>query len=702
MADHVHMMRLAWIPCAIALALAAMSGAALLDHAEAEADAAFAGGSGTSADPYLIANADQLRAFGDTVNAGNSYKDAFIALSADIDISGAAWTPIGFSTRSGSGVTGTSTPFAGTFDGNDHTISGLTITSAGSASISKDRALGLFGAVMGGTVKDLMLANVNIDAPTSELAGAAVGLLGEGGTVSGLRVSGSVSALCGCGGVVGRMTANGTIADCTNDATVTATGGTGNCGGIVGAAYYSPEGSYMAITDCVNHGTITGVNDTGGIAGLCCAFASGCTNDGAVVGSGYAVGGIAGEVKNHGGISHCTNTAAIRNDSTASPYGTGGIVGWVRYDGTAPAYALSAPVDIADNLNTSSVTANTGIGVGGIAGVVYSAGTVTGNENRAAALNGKQFVAGIVGNLQDQGASTLPASVPEGASVINNVSTTPLTSMSGTLTALYAYNNDPSLFTVSGNGLAWVAQRSSTGPTAYASLDYAVAHATDGDTVTLIADPTDTGTVEAPEGHSITLDLNGYDIAFTADGGIVADGDTLTVTGSGDLYARESDGTIIAAPTLLTTKTGSNGAEGHILLTGGTYPTDVAAFVAPGYAERVFDDPNAFGNRYEVVAASIPDQPSSSGTTTDPTQPTDPAGTTSSTQPSRPVKKPVLLKQPGAIASVSSQATAADAGVGMPPLSDDEGERALGLVMLAVVSGSLVVAIRRNGRHTTA
>ena len=69
--------------------------------------------------------------------------------------------------------------FEGVFDGNGKTISGLTITTAAGA----DDAVGLFGVVDGGTVKNLQLTDVNIDVPGSELAGAAVGLLVGGGTV---------------------------------------------------------------------------------------------------------------------------------------------------------------------------------------------------------------------------------------------------------------------------------------------------------------------------------------------------------------------------------------------------------------------------------------------------------------------------------------------------------------------------------------
>lgn len=613
----------------------ALQAAETADAAAGSDASPFAGGSGTAEDPFTIATPAQLAAFRDAVNAGNSYAGKAIALTADIDLGGSPWTPIGAAVRSGSGVKEGSTPFAGTFDGSGHRVTGLAIAPTAAPADGPDYALGLFGAVMGGTVKDLVLPDASIAAPQSELAGGAVGLLGDGGTVSGVTVGGSIAAKCGTGGIVGRLVARGAIAGCTNDAEVTVTGGSGNAGGIVGAAYYSPEGSLMTITDCINNGFITGVNDTGGIAGLCCAFVSGCTNKGAVNGNGYAVGGIAGELKNRGGITHCTNAATVTNSSAAKPYGTGGIVGWVRYDGTPPAYALSAPIPVADNLNTGAVNAATGYGVGGIAGVLYSAGTVTGNQNDAPALRGVQFIGGIVGNLQDQGSSSLPASVPEGARVVNNVSTTPLTAMEGGLKDAIAYNNDSSLFTVEGNGEAWVAQRQSTGGTLYASLPAVFAAAVDGDRITLVADARNVGKLKEPAGFDVTLDLNGRNVEFAPGGGITADGGTVTVTGTGDVYALAADGTIDPAPNLFFEVSPAGKAQGKVLLEGGIYPTDVSAYAAPGFKALALHEPDAVGNRY-VVAAEQPPAPETPDKPAIPVNPVAPTNPTTPTNPANP------------------------------------------------------------------
>ena len=95
----------------------------------------FVGGAGTSGDPYKIATETQLRKLAELVNdqrtdANNSnalYSTLYYELIEDIGLTG-EWTPIGTNLN----------PFKGHFDGNGHTISGLSISSSANY-------LGLFG-----------------------------------------------------------------------------------------------------------------------------------------------------------------------------------------------------------------------------------------------------------------------------------------------------------------------------------------------------------------------------------------------------------------------------------------------------------------------------------------------------------------------------------------------------------------------------
>ena len=114
-----------------------------------------------------IATETALREFANAVNSGESYEGRTVTLTDDITLIG-EWTPIGNGARNSKTYTGKA--FKGTFDGGDHTISGLKITSTS----GDNDAVGLFGIVDGGTVKNLNLTDVNINVASSNLAGAAI------------------------------------------------------------------------------------------------------------------------------------------------------------------------------------------------------------------------------------------------------------------------------------------------------------------------------------------------------------------------------------------------------------------------------------------------------------------------------------------------------------------------------------------------
>ena len=87
-------------------------------------------GSGTEDDPYLLATAADLKAFRDMANAEASSK-LCATLTADIDLGGEAWTP--FEPSSGY----VSEAYAGTFDGANHTIKGLSVNSLAASSAKR-------------------------------------------------------------------------------------------------------------------------------------------------------------------------------------------------------------------------------------------------------------------------------------------------------------------------------------------------------------------------------------------------------------------------------------------------------------------------------------------------------------------------------------------------------------------------------------
>jgi len=89
-------------------------------------------GEGTAASPYLINNLAELEWFRDDVDAGNQYLGKYVKLTADIDLKGINWEPIGDKDID-------KRAFQGTFDGDGHTISNLYIQQA-------DSGLGFFAA----------------------------------------------------------------------------------------------------------------------------------------------------------------------------------------------------------------------------------------------------------------------------------------------------------------------------------------------------------------------------------------------------------------------------------------------------------------------------------------------------------------------------------------------------------------------------
>ena len=161
---------------------------------------------------YTVTSADGLMNIAKLVNGGKT--DINITLTADIDLTGKDWTPIG---------TSFSNKYTGTFDGGGHTIKGLTVT-------TNDQFVGLFGSIgYAGTVKNVMMEDVQITSNRS--SGFAGGVAGySDGTIENCSVSGSVSGTVYVGGVVGAQRDH-PITGCSSSATVK---GTVYVGGVAG------------------------------------------------------------------------------------------------------------------------------------------------------------------------------------------------------------------------------------------------------------------------------------------------------------------------------------------------------------------------------------------------------------------------------------------------------------------------------------
>ncbi len=179
---------------------------------------------GSESNPYVIANIDQLKAFADAVNKGNSYAGKYVVLGANLDLSEIAiWAPIGNSDH------GKTNAFAGTFDGKGYTVSHVNCGKAGAA--ASYEAIGFFG-VVSGTVKNL---NVQIDkfyntySEYNIAMGGLVGILESKAVIDHCSVTGPDFALSDegtaakvVGGLVGQMKSNSLVANSWSDIYISA------------------------------------------------------------------------------------------------------------------------------------------------------------------------------------------------------------------------------------------------------------------------------------------------------------------------------------------------------------------------------------------------------------------------------------------------------------------------------------------------
>lgn len=93
----------------------------------------------------VIETVTQLENLAQKVNGGETFNDINVDLVEDLDLNNEVWTPIG----------GTSTPFSGIFNGNNHTISNLLIE-------GNNSEVGLFGYTTNGEIKNLIIKNADV------------------------------------------------------------------------------------------------------------------------------------------------------------------------------------------------------------------------------------------------------------------------------------------------------------------------------------------------------------------------------------------------------------------------------------------------------------------------------------------------------------------------------------------------------------
>ena len=239
---------------------------------------------GSKDNPYTISTQAEWNLFAEQVRGGKNFSGDFVRLLVDLT---------GVTSASLAGASGK--PFSGTFDGNGHTISIGTISSAAAGT-------SLFPYANGATFKNLTVT----------------------GTIT--------SSASGIAGFVGSAGGSLTFENCKNQVTIT---GGGNLGGLVGETYADTNSANNSFTytfvDCVNEANIEGSNvqDTSGVGGIVGNVRTGggsdavnsakiqskvelesCRNKGNITGK-YNVAGIFGREGGNATVKNCGNTGDI-------------------------------------------------------------------------------------------------------------------------------------------------------------------------------------------------------------------------------------------------------------------------------------------------------------------------------------------------------------------------------------------------------
>ena len=219
-----------------------------------ESAAEFAAGDGTQGAPYQISSAGELANLAKMVSGGETYESTYFELTADIDLGGKEWTPIGTK----------DSQFAGKLFGNGNTISNLTVGGGDNR--------GLF-SYSSGEIKNLYLEKIDIT--TTMNAGGVCAF--NSGTIEGCGVlSGTIICSNPNGGQLGGICKenSGTISRCFSNASVK---------GATSAGIVYINRGIGVVQDCYNTGTLEGSSSASGINTNNYGKIKTCLNLGAVI-----------------------------------------------------------------------------------------------------------------------------------------------------------------------------------------------------------------------------------------------------------------------------------------------------------------------------------------------------------------------------------------------------------------------------------
>jgi len=240
-----------------------------LDHDvwDGKTGSKFISGKGTKSSPYKISNGYQLFYLSQNVANGSSeYTSAYYELTADINLGGNEWAPIGTAEN----------PFTGTFDGNGYRIMNFVIS-------SPYRFAGLFGYAENADIGRFAIENaaITVDDLDAEIkAGFAVGNAVEGCSIHEISVSDSSMEIVSnksvyAGGIVGHMASSdgeNIVSDCYVCANIDVVSNDVNVyAGYIAGELNSKGNGFSGISNCYALGSLSAeafkYAYAGGIAG---------------------------------------------------------------------------------------------------------------------------------------------------------------------------------------------------------------------------------------------------------------------------------------------------------------------------------------------------------------------------------------------------------------------------------------------------
>ena len=272
-----------------------------------------AAGDGSMSNPYQIATLENLYWIAVTPSVWNL--DAYFIQTADIDASETAdwcnggWLPIGNATNR---------VFSGHYNGNDHVISGLHITS------SSETSFGLFGYVQNAEFSNLGITNVNINVENAIGAGALLGYAYLNTPIDNCYSTGVVKGYNHTGGLAGILdNYNNNITRIYNSYSSCNVSGVLHTGGLVGSCWAD-----VSVINCFyTEGTVNCNYSTGGLIGYAGeAMIRKCYSTGEVIGN-SGVGGLVG-IHTWSAIYDSYSRCTVKNTSTFQS--CGGLVGLVQ------------------------------------------------------------------------------------------------------------------------------------------------------------------------------------------------------------------------------------------------------------------------------------------------------------------------------------------------------------------------------------